>query len=77
MHFIEDNILFDCRSKDNDDLRLFSYSCSSGVGRLEMYYRNKWTPFCITDFDMHDADLACKKLGYIYANRYATVERLG
>ena len=42
-----------------------------------MYYDYTWTPFTIAGFDMHDADLACKKLGYSYASRYANVGTLG
>jgi len=50
-----------------------SSSTSSSAGRLEMYYFNQWTPFTIVGFDMHEADLACKALGYSYASRYARV----
>ena len=42
-----------------------------------MYYGSQWNPFVITDFDMHDADLACRKLGYSYALAYAKVGTLG
>ena len=52
-------------------------SNSSGQGRLEMFYQSIWTPFTIDGFDMHDADLACKKLGYKYASRYAIVGTFG
>ena len=39
-------------------------------------YTYTWTPFTIAGFDMHAADLACKKLGYSYASRYAKVGTL-
>ena len=44
-----------------------------------MYYSFSygWIPFTITGFDMQDADLACKKLRYSYASRYAKVGSLG
>ena len=59
-------------------LRLCSDDCASkSYGRLEMYYGSQWNPFVITDFDMHDADLACRKLGYSYALAYAKVGTLG
>ena len=57
-------------------LRLSSSSYSSS-GRLEIYYNYQWTPFTIVGFDMHDADLACKLLGYSYAQRYANVGYFG
>ena len=57
-------------------LRLSS-SLSTSSGRLEMYYNSQWTPFTIVGFDMHDADLACKLMGYSYAQRYARVGYLG
>ena len=52
-------------------------SSSKSYGRLEMYYSSQWNPFTITGFDMHDADLACRKLGYSYALTYAKVGSLG
>ena len=57
------------------DLRLYSSYYSEG--RLEIYYSYTWTPFSITGFDMHEANLACKNLGYSYASRYAKVGTLG
>ena len=62
--------------QSSGDLRLTS-SNSSGQGRLEMFYQSIWTPFTINGFDMYDADLACKKLGYKYASRYAIVGTFG
>ncbi len=63
------------------DLRLVNYY-SNGGGRLEVYQyvsRNGylWLPFRINSLSMHGADLACKKLGYSHASRYATVGTLG
>ena len=52
------------------------FTSSSSSGRLKMYYSSQWTPFTIVGFDMHDADLACKSLGYSYAQRYANVAYL-
>ena len=65
--------------QSSGDLRLYPTSYYSSGGRLEMYYSYSygWTPFTIAGFDMHDADLACKQLGYSYASRYAKVATLG
>ena len=64
--------------QSSGDLRLYPSNYYSSGGRLEMYYSSSygWIPFTITGFDMHDADLACKKLGYSYASRYAKVGTL-
>ena len=56
-------------------LRLSS-SSSSSSGHLKIYYSSQGTLFTIVGFDMHDADLACKSLGYSYAQRYANVAYL-
>ena len=63
--------------QSSGDLRLYTSKSYSSAGRLEMYYSSTWTPFTIDGFDMHQADLACKKLGYSYASRYENVDSLG
>ncbi len=68
--------------KSSGDLRLDNYY-SNDEGRLEVYqhvnYRigYLWMPFRINSLSMYGADLACKKLGYSHASRYATVGTLG
>ncbi len=62
----------------SQSLRLYYSSTSSFFfGRLEVYYSNQWIPFTIDGFDMHEADLACRWLGYGFASRYALVGTLG
>ncbi len=63
----------------SQSLRLYYYSSTSSYsyGRLEVYYSYQWIPFTIDGFDMHDADLACRWLGYGFASRYALVGTLG
>jgi len=60
-------------------LRLYYHSTSDSYsyGRLEMYYSSQWYPFNIVGFDMHEADIACRKLGYSYALSYAKVGTYG
>ncbi len=70
----------------SQNLRLNIYSGTSSYsfgrnsfyfGRLEVSYSNQWIPFTIDGFDMHEADLACRWLGYGFASRYALVGTLG
>ncbi len=46
-------------------------------GRLEVDHKYRWTPFCITGFDNHDADMACKMLGFSAMSRLERVGNLG
>jgi len=72
--------LFPCRfGVSTGALRLYYNSAynSFSYGRLDMYYSSQWYPFNIVGFDMHDADLACRKLGYSYALGYAKVGTFG
>ncbi len=63
-------------------LRLVSngYSNYPSSGRLEIYFYNygySWMPFCNQYFNNYDADLACKKLGFVRASHYGRVGNLG
>lgn len=46
-------------------------------GRLEILLNGKWGTVCGQNFDLYEADLACKQLGYLYADRVGTVSELG
>ena len=62
----------------SQSLRLNYYSSIGHLfGRLEIYYLGEWIPFTINTFDMHEADLACRWLGYGFASSYATVAMPG
>ncbi len=50
-------------------------STSTSSGRLEVYYETSsqgpgWGSVCNVRFDMVDADVACRELGFLYASGY-------
>lgn len=47
------------------------------VGRLEVLNGGTWGTVCILGFDIHEADVACLQLGYLYASTFGTVEDYG
>jgi hypothetical protein len=40
---------------------------STNRGRLEIFYDNQWGTICDDSFDMHDANVACRQMGYTHA----------
>ena len=46
-------------------------------GRLEIYLRGEWGTVCIYDFGHHEANVACRQLGFPSAHRRGTASRLG
>ena len=47
------------------------------AGRLEIFHNGVWGTVCARSFDVTDADIICKQLGYSRADRYGTVGTLG
>ncbi|XP_028408891.1 uncharacterized protein LOC114531487 [Dendronephthya gigantea] len=49
------------------DIRLIGPSSSNGTGRVEIFHSGKWGTICDDDWDINDARVACRQLGYRYA----------
>jgi len=46
-------------------------------GRLEIFINGAWRTVCANNFDFHEADIACRELGFFHADRVGTVGELG
>ena len=57
------------------DLRLIDNlgQIARQFGRLEIYRNGVWGTVCIDGFDFYEGDIACRQLGFPYANGVDTV----
>ncbi|PFX25774.1 Tenascin-X [Stylophora pistillata] len=55
----------------NDGIRL-SEGNSYRIGRLEIFINGQWGTVCDDRFDMRDAQVACRQLGFLEAKRFYT-----
>jgi hypothetical protein len=53
-------------------LRLQGPSSENGTGLVEVYYKNQWGAICAFSWDVRDAEVACRQLGYEYAIKAVT-----
>ena len=50
-------------------IRLRGPSSSNGTGRVEVFYNGQWGTICQDYWDINDATVVCRQLGYPYTLR--------
>ena len=59
-----------------DNIRLIGGS-GPHEGRVEVYYNGQWGTVCDDAFDINDANVVCRQLGYVGAIQYHGIAYFG
>ncbi|XP_028407346.1 deleted in malignant brain tumors 1 protein-like [Dendronephthya gigantea] len=54
----------ECKNTDFIPVRLHGPSGANGTGRVEVFHRGEWGKICDDGWDMRDARVVCRQLGY-------------
>ena len=54
-----------------------SSAIATSGGRVEYNWNLKWRTICSLGFSKQEADLVCRKLGFLYADKFGNVSSLG
>ena len=56
-----------CFIEKSPSIRLEGPLSSNGTGRVEIFYNGEWGTICYNYWDINDAKVVCRQLGYRYA----------